>query len=82
LAFTLPIAMLMMYRRVDSQNRLLVHYLRAMLKAFEFCLPTNATKVPAGPEWLRRSCSVLELLSERTAVCLIDEGGVIKFSRL
>jgi len=22
-----------------------------MFKAFEFCLPTNATKVPAGPEW-------------------------------
>jgi ATP-dependent DNA ligase len=23
-----------------------------MFKAFEFCLPTSATKVPAGPEWL------------------------------
>jgi hypothetical protein len=23
-----------------------------MLKAFEFCLPTNAIKVSAGPEWL------------------------------
>ena len=23
-----------------------------MPKSFEFCLPTNATKVPAGPEWL------------------------------
>ena len=23
-----------------------------MFKAFEFCLPANATKVPAGPEWL------------------------------
>jgi ATP-dependent DNA ligase len=23
-----------------------------MFKVFEFCLPTNATKVPAGPEWL------------------------------
>jgi ATP-dependent DNA ligase len=23
-----------------------------MFKAFEFCLPTNATKVPAGPDWL------------------------------
>ena len=23
-----------------------------MFKAFEFCLPTTATKVPAGPEWL------------------------------
>ena len=23
-----------------------------MFKAFEFCLPTNATNVPAGPEWL------------------------------
>jgi bifunctional non-homologous end joining protein LigD len=27
-------------------------YLQGMFKAFEFCLPTNATKVPAGPEWL------------------------------
>ena len=27
-------------------------YLRRMFEAFEFCLPTNATKVPAGPEWL------------------------------
>jgi hypothetical protein len=27
-------------------------YLRRMFKAFEFCLPTNASKVPAGPEWL------------------------------
>jgi ATP-dependent DNA ligase len=23
-----------------------------MFKAFEFCLPTTGTKVPAGPEWL------------------------------
>jgi len=23
-----------------------------MLKSFEFCVPTRATKVPAGPEWL------------------------------
>ena len=23
-------------------------------KAFEFCLPTNATKVPAGPEWFHQ----------------------------
>ena len=23
-----------------------------MFKAFEFCLPTNATKVPAGPKFL------------------------------
>jgi hypothetical protein len=27
-------------------------YLRRMFKAFEFCLPTNATKVPAGPKFL------------------------------
>src|SRR5262249_12285466 len=27
-------------------------YLGRMFKAFEFCLPTNATNVPAGPEWL------------------------------
>ena len=25
-----------------------------MFRAFEFCLPTNATKVPAGPEWLHQ----------------------------
>jgi hypothetical protein len=24
-------------------------YLERMFKAFEFCLPTSATKVPAGP---------------------------------
>jgi len=28
------------------------NYLRPVFKAFEFCLPTSATKVPAGPEWL------------------------------
>ena len=27
-------------------------YLRRMFKAFEFCLPTNATKVPASPKFL------------------------------
>ena len=27
-------------------------YLVRMFKAFEFCLPTNAANVPAGPEWL------------------------------
>jgi hypothetical protein len=27
-------------------------YLWRMFKAFEFCLPTNATKVPAGPKFL------------------------------
>ena len=27
-------------------------YLQGMFKAFEFSLPTNAIKVPAGPEWL------------------------------
>ena len=26
-------------------------YLQRMFNAFEFCLPTKATKVPAGPEW-------------------------------
>jgi hypothetical protein len=28
---------------------------RRMFKAFEFCLPTNAAKVPAGPEWLHEA---------------------------
>ena len=27
-------------------------YLQRMFKAFEFCLPTNSTKVPAGPKFL------------------------------
>ena len=27
-------------------------YLGRMLKAFEFCLPTGARAVPAGPDWL------------------------------
>ena len=27
------------------------HYLVLMSNAFEFCLPTNRNKVPAGPEW-------------------------------
>jgi ATP-dependent DNA ligase len=27
-------------------------YLWLMFKAFEFCIPTQGTKVPAGPEWL------------------------------
>jgi bifunctional non-homologous end joining protein LigD len=27
-------------------------HLGLMFKAFEFCLPTTGTKVPAGPEWL------------------------------
>ena len=28
------------------------HHLWLMLKAFEFCIPTTGTIVPAGPEWL------------------------------
>jgi hypothetical protein len=27
-------------------------YLSRMFKAFEFCIPTTGTKVPAAPEWL------------------------------
>ena len=46
-----------------------------MFKAFEFCLPTNATKDPAGPEWLHeieqdgfrirveRNCNRVRLIS-------------------
>jgi hypothetical protein len=30
-------------------------YLHCMFKGFEFCLPTNAAKVPAGPEWFTKS---------------------------
>jgi ATP-dependent DNA ligase len=27
-------------------------YLAGMSKAYEFCLPTRGTEVPAGPDWL------------------------------
>ena len=57
----------MVFRRAESSENGLVrpeaalwpirktgyrYLLFRMFKAFEFCLPTNAAKVPAGPEWL------------------------------
>ena len=44
-----------------------------MFKAFEFCLPTNATKVPAGPEWLheiKRDGFRIRVRRERGSECL------------
>src|SRR5499427_7723785 len=49
-----------------------------MFKAFEFCLPTNATKVPAGPEWLHEiKYDGFRLRVERDGdrVRLITRGG-------
>jgi hypothetical protein len=28
-----------------------IPYLGAMLKAFDFCIPTRSTSVPTGPDW-------------------------------
>ena len=28
------------------------NYLRAIFKAFEFCIPTKSDAVPTGPDWL------------------------------
>jgi hypothetical protein len=39
-----------------------------MFKAFEFWLPTNATKVPAGPEWLH------EIKQDGFCICAACEG--------
>jgi hypothetical protein len=41
-----------------------------MFKAFEFCLPTNAAKVPAGPEWLHEiKQDGLRIRVERDGYC-------------
>ena len=49
-----------------------------MFKAFEFCLPTNATKVPTGPEWLHEiKHDGFRIRAERDGdrVRLITRGG-------
>jgi ATP-dependent DNA ligase len=53
-------------------------YEKAMLKAFEFCLPTTGAKVPAGPEWLHEiKYDGFRLRVERDGdrVRLITRGG-------
>ena len=49
-----------------------------MFKAFEFCLPTNATKVPAGPEWfheIKHDGFRLRVERDGDRVRLITKGG-------
>ena len=48
-----------------------------MFKGFEFCLPTTAKIVPAGPEWLTKSDDGFRLRVERDEdrVRLITKGG-------
>jgi ATP-dependent DNA ligase len=41
-----------MNRTLDFAKFGLNAYFCSMFKAFEFCLPTSGTKVPAGAEWL------------------------------
>jgi ATP-dependent DNA ligase len=53
-------------------------YLGRMFKAFEFCIPTSGTKVPAGPEWLHEiKYDGFRLRIERNGdrVRLITRGG-------
>ena len=49
-----------------------------MFKAFEFCLPANATKVPAGPEWLheiKQDGFRIRIERDGDRVRLITRGG-------
>jgi bifunctional non-homologous end joining protein LigD len=49
-----------------------------MFKAFEFCVPTTGTKVPAGLEWLHEikyDGYCLRLEREGDRVRLITRGG-------
>jgi ATP-dependent DNA ligase len=52
-------------------------YLRRMFKAFEFCLPTNAIKVPAGPEFHEIKHDGFRIRVERDGdrMRLITRGG-------
>jgi len=49
-----------------------------MFKAFEFCLPTNGNKVPAGPEWfheIKQDGFRIRVERDRDRVRLITRGG-------
>jgi bifunctional non-homologous end joining protein LigD len=50
-----------------------------MFKAFEFCLPTKAKAVPAGPEWFHENRLRLERDGDR--VRLITKGGYDRTKR-
>ena len=53
-------------------------YLQRMFKAFEFCLPTNAAKVPAGPEWfheIKQDGFRIRVERDGDRVRLITRGG-------
>ena len=49
-----------------------------MFETFEFCLPTNATKVPAGPEWfheIKQDGFRIRVERDGDRVRLITRGG-------
>jgi ATP-dependent DNA ligase len=49
-----------------------------MFKAFEFCIPTRGTEVPAGPEWLHEikyDDYRMRVERDRDRVRLISRGG-------
>ena len=49
-----------------------------MLKAFEFCLPTNGNKVPVDPEWfheIKQDGFRIRVERDRDRVRLITRGG-------
>jgi len=53
-------------------------YLRGMFKGFDFCLPTKATSVPSGPDWLHEvkyDGYRLRLERDGDRVRLITRGG-------
>jgi ATP-dependent DNA ligase len=53
-------------------------YLQPMLKSFEFCLPTNGNKVPAGREWfheIKQDGFRIRVERDRDRVRLISRGG-------
>jgi ATP-dependent DNA ligase len=53
-------------------------YLRAMFKAFEFCVPTRSTSVPSGPDWfheIKYDGYRLRLERDGKGVRLMTRGG-------
>jgi ATP-dependent DNA ligase len=49
-----------------------------MFKAFEFCIPTKGTSVPAGPEWLHEikyDGYRIRVERDRDSVRVISRGG-------
>src|SRR5690242_20639882 len=53
-------------------------YIQLMFRAFEFCLPTMAKAVPAGPEWfheIKYDGYRLFVVREENRVRLLTKGG-------